>query len=582
MRASLALLLSGLAAQQVSATWNKGAKHFNTPQYNNNECSDKQKEGFNWQGVPNGDFSGYGDFNFKGGDKWTCANSFGKRDSLTKRTFNSRCVKNKVKKDKPAGFDCQDRQEGFSVKEIQVSVEFDCDLEFHYKMPDGGTCKQTTSCKKEGTTVQNTQCGGAREVEVYLGNHGQKDRDDCEIGFHHIDFDCNPGYTPTGGYGTPPETTSTPPESTSSKPEESSTPPPVYSTSPPEETPSETPSESSPGYTAPETTAPPPESTAPPTYSNSTSAPPPPPEYTPSSSAPEDSTTTPEVPTGGYEVPSSSSGSPATETSVYTTAPPPESSVYSTAPPPESSSPPENPGYTPPECLPKCMNTWLEINTKCKDNTDSDCYCKNPDFTKSVIECVAAWSTDKETQDALQYLIGICASYVPENPGLITDCPSNIPINPTSPPTETPEPTTAPPEQSPPPAVPVTTITYDTTITVPCGCAESTSTVSTISTYVTVPQVTFSSETYTQPSVSGVPVSEPPVVLVPGTPPPVPASTTLPPYPTGGVPTTLGTGVVPTGSATVSSPAEFTGAASSVGVKPAGVLLGAVLAFFAL
>jgi len=43
MRTSLALLLSGLAAQQVSATWNRSPGKFNSPEYNNNECSDKQK-----------------------------------------------------------------------------------------------------------------------------------------------------------------------------------------------------------------------------------------------------------------------------------------------------------------------------------------------------------------------------------------------------------------------------------------------------------------------------------------------------------------------------------------------------------
>ncbi|KAF2191361.1 hypothetical protein K469DRAFT_534632, partial [Zopfia rhizophila CBS 207.26] len=193
MKASIALVVSGLAAQQVTATWDRFAPKFKSPQYNNNECSDKQKGGFDWNDLPTGGFSGYGDFNFGGG--WTCANSFGKRDSLTKRTFNSKCIKNKVGKQKPAAFDCgEKKKEGFSVTEFQVSVEYDADLEFHYKMPDNSVCKHVASCKKEGTTVKNTQCGGAKSVEVYLGNHNQKGKEDCEIGFHHIGFDCNPGY----------------------------------------------------------------------------------------------------------------------------------------------------------------------------------------------------------------------------------------------------------------------------------------------------------------------------------------------------------------------------------------------------
>ena len=43
MKFSAALIFTGLAAQQASATWNRNPGHFKNPQYNNNECSDKQK-----------------------------------------------------------------------------------------------------------------------------------------------------------------------------------------------------------------------------------------------------------------------------------------------------------------------------------------------------------------------------------------------------------------------------------------------------------------------------------------------------------------------------------------------------------
>ncbi|KAF2280074.1 uncharacterized protein EI97DRAFT_109605 [Westerdykella ornata] len=548
MKVSVALLFSGLVAQQVSATWNRRAGRFNTPQYNNNECTNKQKEGYNWIDLPRGDFSGYEDFNFKGG--WTCAERFGKRDSLTKRTFNSKCIKNKVRKEKPAAFDCK-KKDGFSVTEFQVSVEFDTDLEFHYKMPDNSICKQIAPCKKEGTIVRNTQCGGAREVEVYLGRHNQKDREDCEIGFHHIGFDCSPPYVPSE----PPA--SSPPAQTSSplsRPETSAAPPPASETS---VVTSETP--------APTETPSPPVQT--PIYRNSTFTTRTPVE-TPVQTPVEIPVQTPSLGIGTTETTTKTPEAVSSTTS--------ESSSL-VAPPSVSSSPPANPGVTPPECLPKCMNTWLEINSKCKDNTDANCYCKNPEFTKSVIECVAAWATDAETQQALQYLLGICASHVPENPGLITDCPTYIPLNPPTPPA-----TPAPIGSAPP--VPVTTITYDTTLTKPCSCAASTDVTSTISTTVTVPQVIFTTETPAQPPAPGVTPPEAPVALVPGTPPSVPAVTTPPvaPFPSNNVPTSLSTIAAPSASASFSPPLEFQGAASTVRIGFVGTVFGAVFAIIAL
>ena len=111
MKATYALLVTGLASHQVAATWDF-FDNFNTPYYSNNECSDKQKGGFNWSDLTDGEsVSGYGDFNFSGG--WKCSNSFGKRDSLTKRTFGSKCITNTVSKQKPASFGCEKR--GFSI-----------------------------------------------------------------------------------------------------------------------------------------------------------------------------------------------------------------------------------------------------------------------------------------------------------------------------------------------------------------------------------------------------------------------------------------------------------------------------------
>ncbi|OAL43223.1 hypothetical protein IQ07DRAFT_524565 [Pyrenochaeta sp. DS3sAY3a] len=586
MKATYALLVTGLAAHQAAATWNF-FDNFKSPLYNDNECSDKQKGGFNWSDLKDGDSNfQYGDFDFSGG--WKCSNSLGKRDALTKRTFGSKAIVNKVRKDKPASFGCDKRKSGFSITEIDVSVEFDVELELHYTMTDGSKCKQYSPCSASGSTIKNTQCGGAKSVDVYLGSHYKGGKSECQIGFHNIGFDCNPGtgYKPP----TPPEVPATTPPAETYP---ASTPPayptggiatppacegegcyaqstPEATTSSATEPPSPPPATETPIYTPPSDI---PYSAMPP-YTNASS-----PAYTPPPTH-----ETSEVPPPSYETPkpeSSPVAPPPTQES-YTAVPPPPPAASSThiAPP----STPTYPPASPPDVLPKCMNTWLQIDSKCKDNTDKSCYCVNPDFTKNVIACVSAWcGTDDETRQALQYLIGICAEYVPQNPGIVEDCPTYIPLNP-SPPTATPtggEGASTTPAPTPlvpaggeaPPAqgdVPCTTITYGTTS-------------------LTVPIVHF---TTPPPGASGsTPEPTQPVALVPGTAPAeTPVTTTpaaggqQPPYP---VPSTLGTGTrtsVPSGTGAVrpSSPAEFTGAAvPGVGGVEWGVLFGAVVAVVA-
>ena len=756
MRASIALLISGLAAQQVAAHWDRQASNYNTPQYNNNECTDKQKGGYNWSDLNDGDKPGkYDDLNF-GGD-WKCSTKkFGKRDHVSKRTFGDKAITNKCGKEKPASFSCDQKKEGFSVTHIDVSVDHDADLDFHYKMKDGSICKQRTSCKKEGTTVQNTQCGGAESVDVYLG-HSSEGREDCEIGFHQIGFDCNPGesYTP------PPPYTPAPPPSTSEAPVTSSevpatsevpvtssevpppstpTPPPQTSDSPPpppEESssesvrtpmcgygscgntgysnstappPPETPATSAPaestpppaestpsgecgGYGQPACeTSPPAEST--PVESTPAESTPPPAESTPSgecggygqpacetapvestpvestpvestpvestpvestpaetpaTSVPAESTpppaeSTPSGECGGYGQPACETSSPVESTPAETPATsapaestPVESTPAESTPPPAESTPsgecggygqpacetapvestpvestpaesvpvetpatstpagttngttpsvpvesqpptvtPPPGGYTPPECLPKCLNTWLKLKTECKDNTDSACYCKVPDLTDNVIDCVKAYGTEEEVQQALSYFVGICAPQIPENPQIIDKC-SDVPLSPPQP-TPTPEsPVTPPPEgpatsaspESPVTSAPAAEIPSD----IPC------TTISYGGSSYVVPQVGFTTEA---PDAPGANPTEP-IALYPAapTPAPAPAEPTAP-YP---VPSGFTSVPLPTGTGAIGAPpAEFSGAAFSLNAKSKGVgmVAGAVLAFLAL
>lgn len=239
---------------------------------------------------------------------------------------------------------------------------------------------------------------------------------------------------------------------------------------------------------------------------------------------------------------------------------------------PPSSYPPKEVG----DVLPSCMNTWLQISTEdCKDNTATDCYCKNAKFTKNVIDCVQArCETDEQTKQTLQYLVGICASYVPQNPGLVSNCPNdtfnNAPVTPSAPvavPTggmATPAPANTPAPAPPAANYPVTTIVMG-------------------STSLTVPAVHFTTET---PIAGATPTA--PVGLVPGVAPPSTPATTTAAGGAGGAPYPIASTLKPsfqasgTGALRPSSPAQFTGAASPVGVEAKHVIFGAALAFFAL
>ncbi|KAF2644606.1 hypothetical protein P280DRAFT_487174 [Massarina eburnea CBS 473.64] len=566
MKGSIALLVSGLASQQVAATWNRQATNFNTPQYSNNECSDKQNTGFDWSDINDGqkDFD-YGDFNFGGG--WTCSNKFGKRDLITKRTFNSKCVKNTVSKETPASFSCDKRKDGFSVKEIDVSVDHDVDLEFHYKMSDGSTCKQTTSCKTEGTTVKNTQCGGAQSVEVYLGS-SKENKSSCDIGFHNIRFDCTPGQT----YSPPASYTPTPSKSSASKPPQTTS---ASSTSKASSS-----SHASSSIVVSSSSKASSSSASSYHFSNSTLSTATKPSSTPvsisasssvvSSSSQASSSSAPASSTE-YVLASSAPSAPASSSKPLTTPAGSTTAPATSSPAPSSSA---YPPATPPDVLPKCLNTWIQINTQCKDNTDNACYCKIPDFTKNVIDCVASYSTAEEAQKALQYFIGICAADIPTNPGIISDCPSNIPINPT---TSAPAPSTAaatkPASSAPAVSAPAPSAAAPS---VPC------TTITVGSTTYTVPQVVFTTST-PAPVAPGAPApSDEPINLVPGTTPAAASATTTgAPYP---IPSSLSSSIKPTGTGAVqpSTPAQqFTGAASSLKMQlPAAFV--AVIAFFTL
>ncbi|RFU25973.1 hypothetical protein B7463_g10357, partial [Scytalidium lignicola] len=205
---SLQLVALASGIHLAAATGWSNAAPFSCPGNTDNHCNPQQKSGWDFSSLPSGPFGSYSDFDFKG---WSCKDSFGgglKRDLISGRHFQDKCIAGVASPDKEScpSISCGGggQVDAFSVTDIQVSVEFDCQLEFHYGMGDGSICKQTSSCSKSGSTVQNKQCGGAKNVTVVYptggSNHGKKPT--CSVGIHSVGFDCS-----TGSKTVPPATT---------------------------------------------------------------------------------------------------------------------------------------------------------------------------------------------------------------------------------------------------------------------------------------------------------------------------------------------------------------------------------------
>ncbi|KAI1803776.1 hypothetical protein F4811DRAFT_318170 [Daldinia bambusicola] len=194
MKYSFTLVTLAAGISQVTATGFFGfhnAPQFSCPDNTDNVCIPDIVKGIDWSDLPFGGFDSYKGFKWSG---FTCGEKFGKRDELTSRSFQSKCITGKAthEKEKSPKISCDNSQgvKKTSIRKFQVSPEFDCDLEFHYTMPDNSICKHRSPCKASGTVVENTQCGGATDVTVVYPKQPQKPKDSCDFGIHHIDFDC--------------------------------------------------------------------------------------------------------------------------------------------------------------------------------------------------------------------------------------------------------------------------------------------------------------------------------------------------------------------------------------------------------
>ncbi|RYP37558.1 hypothetical protein DL767_002866 [Monosporascus sp. MG133] len=241
--ASLVALAAGLSQVTATGFGFINAPKFSAPHNSDSFCLPDWKGGFDWADLTPGKFDSYKGFKWGG---FTCEDKFSKRDELAPRTFSQdKCISGKATKDKTTSpFISCDKSQGSkktSIKEFHVQPEFDCDLEFHYTMPDGGSCKHRSRCSKSGTKVKNTQCGGAVDVVITYPEQPEiPDKDGCHFGIPSIIFDCEtasrtsylPSPTTSSAVNTPPPvsvTTSTyPGEIPSSVTTTSSAP--VYST----------------------------------------------------------------------------------------------------------------------------------------------------------------------------------------------------------------------------------------------------------------------------------------------------------------------------------------------------------------
>ncbi|KAK2590986.1 hypothetical protein QQS21_011322 [Conoideocrella luteorostrata] len=649
MKSTLSLAVAAAGVQQVAATFGgagiglgvgasfnfdlgvfSGAKTFPCPANIINKCTPRQEQGWDFGDLLEGSFDAYLGFNFGGG--WTCENNLGKRGEIQGRTFGpGKVISGTCEQESNVGLDigvgAQAGVDVFSIGSFDLSTEFDARLEFHYDMPDGSVCKHTSDCARGGSTIINTQCGGAKKVRIVYPKQIQKGltfKKKCKISCHKIKWHCGkpkpttslvtiPG-TSTQVTETIPntilttttkpvqETTSTAPGTTTKPGQETSS-----NTKPVQETTSTAPGVSTsvqqtttiPGQqttsTAPGVSTSVQQTTTVPGQQTTSTAPGvstsvqqtttiPGQQTTPATTVGSQTTTfvttysttstvfttstktitscgptVTECPgkTGTHivtvTVPVSTTICPVTETRTGNVPPtivlPPKSETQSNAKPtgeqptgekpnPTGQQPtgeqPKPTGVAPPcpPVVPRCLNTFLELKSKCKDNKDAGCYCPNKEFVDTIFNCIYAHGeNDNIISEAISFFQGICGAYIPQNPGIATGAHTITEIITV---TGTPRIT----------SVPYTTVVYATTIV-------EKSTTKTVSAEVTIPNIAMPAPTGgsgpqpTQAPPAGTETGPAGVIVTP------PAVTgtggVIPPAPTGNVPVTAGAGRVGAG-----------------------------------
>nr|AGF41725.1 adhesin-like protein 1 [Metarhizium brunneum] len=212
MKSALSVVVAAAGVQQASATFGllggggisfnfgldwSGAKTFPCPGNVVNKCTPEQENDWDWSDVATGSLNTYAGFNFGGG--WSCESNFGKRGDIQGRTFGlGKVISGSCNQGDEAGLSigvgASAGIDAFSINSFDMSTEFDARLEFHYDMPDGSVCKQTSDCKRGGSTIVNNQCGGAKKVRVIypkqIIHKGISFSKKCKISCHKIKWHC--------------------------------------------------------------------------------------------------------------------------------------------------------------------------------------------------------------------------------------------------------------------------------------------------------------------------------------------------------------------------------------------------------
>ncbi|KAK3366485.1 adhesin protein Mad1 [Podospora didyma] len=435
------IVVFSLAAGVMAGSFHE-APPFTCPSNTDNACTEQQRSGFGFGDLPLGKFTQYMGFSFRG---FSCASGIGKRFAST--TNGSSYIHGTCgpELETSPSFGCAvgTTPDRFSLASIHVRPEFDCDLEFHYGMPDGSTCKHRNLCQKSGTTVDNSQCGGAKNVTIVYPVQVNKPMPSCSIVIPTISLDCNAAsrssktasvtftsvqteegsltsstksfatYTGTGANTPLPVPTSLPsslmhttsgPLVLPSQPVGSSTVP-VSSTSLGDS------SASSASLWSTLTS----------TVASCASA--------AASDCPADSATTlivavstticpasSEITSRGTTIllSASSESGAARGSSAFSRGSSSLSAATTLA-----ASPVETLPY--PNVVPSCLNTFL-FSVNCRDNSDSACYCPERSFVKSVFGCIYAHgASDDIVLEGVLFFQGICAPFVESNPGIVAD-----------------------------------------------------------------------------------------------------------------------------------------------------------------
>ncbi|KID72452.1 uncharacterized protein G6M90_00g089990 [Metarhizium brunneum] len=212
MKSALSVVVAAAGVQQAAATFGllggggisfnfgldwSGAKTFPCPGNVVNKCTPEQENDWDWSDVATGSLNTYAGFNFGGG--WSCESNFGKRGDIQGRTFGlGKVISGSCNQGDEAGLSigvgASAGIDAFSINSFDMSTEFDARLEFHYDMPDGSVCKQTSDCKRGGSTIVNNQCGGAKKVRVIypkqIIHKGISFSKKCKISCHKIKWHC--------------------------------------------------------------------------------------------------------------------------------------------------------------------------------------------------------------------------------------------------------------------------------------------------------------------------------------------------------------------------------------------------------